>query len=297
MTNERIGVRIMNNRIIRILISMLIISVICISAERFNSFAEKDNTVYTEGTLYYTVDNDSITITGCFGRDAEVTVPAMIAGTPVNTIARGAFTENASVKTLKLPDTISRVEPGAIGEGIRVIYNANTDHPQDNPTELILKNSGTEPEESTAAETETTEPVTTEPVTTEPVTTEAVTTEAVTTEAVTTEAETSAGENVGEVDIDIDDTTETTDEPETDTAADSGTETEPLTTDAVTEPGNDTTGTGSSVTTEPVDGTDGEQSGEKRGNKTALWLIPCSAAVIAAGGAIAYGAVKKKKSE
>lgn len=270
-----------------IVLMSLVLLTVSLTVVGFADAEPVDNTVYTEGTLYYTVDNDSITITGCFGRDAKVTVPAMIAGTPVNTIARGAFTENASVKTLRLPDTISRVEPGAIGEGIRVIYNANTDHPQDNPTELILKNSGTEPEESTAAETETTEPVTTEPVTTEPVTTEPV----------TTEAETSKGENVGEVDIDIDDTTETTDAPATDTAADSGTVTEPVTTDAGTEPGNDTTGTEPSVTTEPVDGTDGEQSGEKRGNKTALWLIPCSAAVIAAGGAIAYAAVKKKKSE
>ena len=274
----------MKRRILPVLLAVML-AVGCIKA--VYAAAAGDDTVYTEGTLYYTVDNDSITITGCFGRDAEVTVPAMIAGTPVNTIARGAFTENASVKTLKLPDTISRVEPGAIDEGIRVIYNANTDHPQDNPTELILKNSGTEPEESTAAETETTEPVTTEPVTTEQVTTETE----------TTEAETSAGENVGEVDIDIDDTTETTDAPETDTAADSGTVTEPVTTDASTEPGDETTGTEPSVTTEPVDGTDGEQSGEKRGNKTALWLIPCSAAVIAAGGAIAYAAVKKKKSK
>lgn len=97
-------------------------------------------TVYTEGTLYYTIANESITITGCFGRDAEVTVPAMIAGIPVNTIASGAFTENKNVQVLRLPDTISRVEPNAIGGWIKVIYNANTDHPQDTPTDLILLN-------------------------------------------------------------------------------------------------------------------------------------------------------------
>ena len=100
--------------------------------------ARADDTVYTEGTLYYTIANGSITITGCFGRDAEVHVPAMIAGIPVNTIASGAFANNEYVKTVYLPDTISKVGPGAFGDGVRVIYNANTDHPQDTPTDLIL---------------------------------------------------------------------------------------------------------------------------------------------------------------
>ena len=109
-----------------------------ILALTFSVAAFADDTVYTEGTLYYTVANDSITITGCFGKDAEVTVPAMIAGTPVNTIGSGAFTSNEYVRTLYLPDTISKIENGAIADGISVIYNANTDHPQTTPTDLIL---------------------------------------------------------------------------------------------------------------------------------------------------------------
>ena len=96
------------------------------------------DTIYTEGTLYYTIGNDSITIVGCFGKKEEITVPAMIAGYPVNTIAKGAFTDNKYLKKLNLPDTISKVEEGAIPEGLKVIYNANTDHPQDTPTEIIL---------------------------------------------------------------------------------------------------------------------------------------------------------------
>lgn len=94
--------------------------------------------IYTEGTLLYTISNDSVTIVDCFGKDAEVTVPAMIAGYPVNTIASGAFAENEHVQTLYLPDTITTIEPGAIGDWIYVVYNANTDHPQDTPTDLIL---------------------------------------------------------------------------------------------------------------------------------------------------------------
>ena len=97
-----------------------------------------DDTIYTEGTLHYTIDNDSVTIINCFGRDAEVWVPAMIAGYPVNTIASGAFAENEAVQTLYLPDTIAVIEEGAIGDWIHVVYNANTDHPQDTPTDLIL---------------------------------------------------------------------------------------------------------------------------------------------------------------
>lgn len=99
-----------------------------------------DDTIYTEGTLYYKIINESITITGCFGKEEEVEVPNMIAGIPVNTIGTGAFMENEYIKTLKLPDTISKIEHDAIREDIYVIYNANTDHPQDYPTDLILGN-------------------------------------------------------------------------------------------------------------------------------------------------------------
>ena len=124
----------MKNRIRSIVLVLLM--AFCLAGLGGTAFA--DDTIYTEGTLYYTVNNESVTIVGCFGKDAEVTVPAMIAGYPVNTIASGAFAENEYVQTLYLPDTISTVEPGAIGDWIYVVYNANTDHPQDTPTDLIL---------------------------------------------------------------------------------------------------------------------------------------------------------------
>lgn len=82
-------------------------------------------TVYTEGALHYTIADESITIIGYFGKDAAVTVPASIAGIPVNTIAKGAFTDNANVKTVDLPDTITAVEEGAFASGITVNYNSN----------------------------------------------------------------------------------------------------------------------------------------------------------------------------
>lgn len=82
-------------------------------------------TVYTEGALNYTIADESITITGYFGKDAEVTIPASIAGIPVNTIAKGAFTDNSSVRKVNLPDTITTVEEGAFAAGITVNCNSN----------------------------------------------------------------------------------------------------------------------------------------------------------------------------
>ena len=69
------------------------------------------DSVYTEGALHYTIADESITITGYFGKDAAVTVPASIAGIPVNTIAKGAFTDNDNVKTVDLPDVYKRQPP------------------------------------------------------------------------------------------------------------------------------------------------------------------------------------------
>ena len=82
-------------------------------------------TVYTEDALNYTIMDESITIIGYFGKDAEVTIPASIAGVPVNTIAKGAFMDNSNVKTVNLPDTITTVEEGAFAAGITVNYNSN----------------------------------------------------------------------------------------------------------------------------------------------------------------------------
>ncbi len=89
------------------------------------------STVYTEGALYYTIADESITITGYFGRDEVVTVPASIAGIPVNTIAKGAFTGNSAVRVVDLPDTITTVEEGAFAAGITVNYNSNIVQPDD----------------------------------------------------------------------------------------------------------------------------------------------------------------------
>ncbi len=216
----------------RILLGLLavLLAVGCFGTVRT---ALADDTVYTEGTLYYVVENESIKITGCFGRDEEVTVPAMIAGIPVNTIGTGAFWTNQYVKTLKLPDTISKIEKDAIRADIYVIYNANTDHPQDYPTDLILSNVDPDPnatpeatEEPSEQPTEqATEPPTPEP-TKEPETTpsdggqqgsgsgDIDDTPTPTPTPKPTEAPTDTPPvDIGEVDIDLTETEEPTEEP------------------------------------------------------------------------------------
>lgn len=89
-------------------------------------------TVYTEGTLYYTMEDKSVTITGCFSKDDTVTVPSSIAGNPVNTIAKGAFSNTDYVKTVNLPDTIMTVEEGAFAAGITVNFSSNVKKGDDN---------------------------------------------------------------------------------------------------------------------------------------------------------------------
>lgn len=105
-----------------------------------------EETVYTDKTLYYTIADGSVTITGCFGKDSVVTIPASIAGLPVNTIASGAFTGNSSVQEVNLPDTITTIEENAFSEEVHVVYQGK-----------LLEETGLAPQESFAESTAETE--------------------------------------------------------------------------------------------------------------------------------------------
>lgn len=106
-------------KLLSVLLLVLLFAFLCAPASA-------EEPVYTEGYFYFTVEDDSITIVGYFGSETEVTVPASIAGIPVNTIAPGAF-DGTPVTKLYLPDTITSYESGS--SQIEIVFDANTDHP------------------------------------------------------------------------------------------------------------------------------------------------------------------------
>ena len=79
---------------------------------------------YIHGYFLYEVADNSVTITAYTGKEDVVTVPAMIGGNPVNSIASGAFANCPTVTTVYLPDTIMSIEGGAFG-GQAVVYSGN----------------------------------------------------------------------------------------------------------------------------------------------------------------------------
>ena len=90
---------------------------------------------YIHGYFRYTVEDQSVTIIAYTGREAEVTVPNMIAGNPVNTIAAGAFSENPYVKTVYLPDTVTEIQEGAFAPGQTTVMNSSqTEEPEPDPS-------------------------------------------------------------------------------------------------------------------------------------------------------------------
>ena len=72
---------------------------------------------YIHGYFRYTVQDNSVTITAYTGTEAVVTVPAMIAGNPVNAISADAFAGNEYVVEVILPDTIDTGTDGSLGSG------------------------------------------------------------------------------------------------------------------------------------------------------------------------------------
>ncbi len=99
---------------------------------------------YTEGCFRYEVTDGVITITEYFGREENVTVPSMIAGTPVSIIGENVFPDGCGVKQVNLPDTIMQVQDNSFGASVNVVY-------------------ATIPEQTTTAAPVPVEPIVTEP--------------------------------------------------------------------------------------------------------------------------------------
>ncbi len=119
--------------------------------------------IYIHGFFLYTVEDQSVTIIAYTGDETEVIVPNMIGGNPVNTIAAGAFSENGSVKSVRLPDTVTVVEEGAFAPGQTAVFVEHNDAAPTQPE--TSEEPATQPDapESPATQPETPESPATQP--------------------------------------------------------------------------------------------------------------------------------------
>ena len=111
-----------------VLLPVLLITVLCVLAlPSCGGYRE-----YRRGAYRYTVENGEATITEYIGVNANVTVPDTIGGKPVVAIGTDAFADQLTLKSVTLPDSVTRIEFGAffrcgalesitLGEGIREI--------------------------------------------------------------------------------------------------------------------------------------------------------------------------------
>lgn len=86
------------------------------------AFAE----TYAHGFLRYELVDGTVVITGYEGREAAVSVPAMIGGNPVSAVAAGAFADAPGVEAVYLPDTVTSVEQGAFSTGQAVVLGGSS---------------------------------------------------------------------------------------------------------------------------------------------------------------------------
>lgn len=120
-----------------ILLPVLLVTVLCVLAlPSCGGYRE-----YRRGAFRYTVKNGEATITEYVGSAADVIIPDTIGGKPVVAIGMNAFMDQHSLKSVTIPDCVTRIEFGAffrcgalesvnLGRGIReidasVFYNCD----------------------------------------------------------------------------------------------------------------------------------------------------------------------------
>lgn len=122
---------------IPVLLTVLLITVLCVLCLP----SCRGTREYRSGAFRYTVENGEATITEYVGADANVTIPDTIGGKPVVAIGMNAFMDQHSLKSVTIPDCVTRIEFGAffrcgaleslnLGRGIReidgsVFYNCD----------------------------------------------------------------------------------------------------------------------------------------------------------------------------
>ena len=111
-----------------VLLPVLLVTVLCVLAiPSCGGYRE-----YRRGAFRYTVENGEVTITEYVGSAADVTIPDTIGGKPVVAIGTDAFMDQYSLKSVTIPDCVTRIEFGAffrcgalesvnLGRGIREI--------------------------------------------------------------------------------------------------------------------------------------------------------------------------------
>lgn len=111
-----------------ILLPILLVTVLCVLAlPSCGGYRE-----YRRGAYRFTVENGEATITEYVGLAADVIIPDTIGGKPVVAIGMNAFQDRHSLKSVTLPDSVTRIEFSAffrcgnlesvtLGEGIREI--------------------------------------------------------------------------------------------------------------------------------------------------------------------------------
>ena len=100
----------------KILLTVLLLLLFCLPLEV--SAAEG---TYTEGYFQYEIVDEGIVITGYFGSEKTVAVPADIAGYPVSEIGAEAFL-GSTVTELILPETIMKIGENALPSNCHVTY-------------------------------------------------------------------------------------------------------------------------------------------------------------------------------
>ena len=88
----------------------MLIMLVMLLAFSIPSFAA---TTDSTGVWTYELGANGLTITGYNGNSATVTIPSTIDGYKVGAIGKQAFANNTTIRTLTIPEKITRIGPEA----------------------------------------------------------------------------------------------------------------------------------------------------------------------------------------
>lgn len=83
-----------------------------------------EDNIYGHGYFEYKIIDNGIVIVNYLGNEEEVSIPNSIANMPVYKIEKNAFIKGC-IKVVKIPDTVTEIEDGAIGLNITIVLDYN----------------------------------------------------------------------------------------------------------------------------------------------------------------------------